>query len=243
MPLLIALQFLTTIPIHTAGAITPQTMGRAMAWFPVVGLIIGALLAASDRFLSLVFPPAVTAGLLILLWVALTGGLHLDGLMDCCDGLLGAKPPNRRLEIMRDTHLGAFAVLGAVSILLIKYAAVQELSPVSRTAALIVTPALSRAMMVFAARAYPYARSEPGLGQLFREGLSWRHVGMAGLVGLSAATLALGSAGIGLTAILWVETAVISWLVQRRIPGLTGDAYGLINELTEVGALLVLLLI
>jgi adenosylcobinamide-GDP ribazoletransferase len=241
--LLVAFQFLTVIPVRVSGEIEARTMGRAMAWFPVVGLMLGALLALADVAGRAFFPPVVNAALLLAVWVMLTGALHLDGFLDCCDGLLAAKPPERRLEILRDTHVGAFAVVGAVCLLVIKFAALVELPAPQRVPALLTIPALSRAAMAYAARAYPYARPGPGLGQLFREGLAWRHVLVAGSVAVGAAGLALGPTGLGAALWVWLTTVGIAALVRRRIPGLTGDVYGAINELAEVGALLFVLLV
>jgi adenosylcobinamide-GDP ribazoletransferase len=241
--LLLALQFLTAIPVRVSGEIGPRLTAQAMAWFSVVGLMLGAVLALFDVGLRAVFPPAVGAALLLAAWVALTGALHLDGFLDCCDGLLAARPPERRLEILRDTRVGAFAVVGAICLLLVKFAALLELPVGYRMAALLVIPALSRAAMVYAARAYPYARSEPGLGQLFREGLTWREVIVAAAVAILAAGLALGVAGLALALCVWLMTVTIAWWVRRRIPGLTGDVYGAIDELAEVGALLCLLVV
>jgi adenosylcobinamide-GDP ribazoletransferase len=240
---LVALQFLTVIPVRLTREVTPRLMGQAMAWFPAAGLMLGAILALADLGLRALLPPAVSAALLLALWVMMTGALHLDGLMDCCDGLLAAKEPEKRLEILRDTHAGAFAVVGAACVLLVKFAVLLEFPHGSRTAALFIVPALTRAVMVYAARAYPYARPGPGLGQLFREGLTWREVAVAAVTAVVAALLALGWLGLALAALVWLLTAVIAWWVQRRIPGLTGDVYGAINELTELGGLLFLLLI
>ncbi len=241
--LLVALQFLTVVPVPVSGEIEPPTMGRAMAWFPVVGLVLGGLLALADAAGRALFPPAVNAALILSLWAALTGGLHLDGLMDCCDGLLAARSPARRLEILRDTHVGAFAVVGAVCLLLLKFALLLDLPEPGRTPALLAIPALSRAAMTYAARAYPYARPGPGLGQLFRQGLTWRQVLVAGAVAVGVAGLALGPAGLGAALWVWLMTVGIAALARRRIPGLTGDVYGAINELTEVGGLLFVLLL
>ncbi len=240
---LLALQFLTAIPVRVSGEITPRQMGRAMAWFSAVGLMLGAILALTDLALRALFPPTVGAALLLVVWVALTGALHLDGFLDCCDGLLVAKPPEKRLEILRDTRVGAFAVVGAVCLLLLKFTALLELPADRRIAALLVIPALTRAAMVYAVRAYPYARHGPGWGQLFREELTWREVAQAGVVAIVAAGLALGLTGLALAIGVWLMTVGIAWWVRRRIPGLTGDVYGAINELTEVGALLFVLIV
>jgi adenosylcobinamide-GDP ribazoletransferase len=218
-------------------------MARAMAWFSVVGLMLGGVLALVDAGLRVIFPPVAGAAMLLAVWVVLTGALHLDGFLDCCDGVLVAKPPEKRLEILRDTRVGAFAVVGAVCLLLLKFAVLLELSPDHRMATLLVIPALARAGMVYAARAYPYARSGPGLGQLFREALTWRDVILAAAVAVAAAGLALGVLGLALALCVWLMTVAIACWVRRRIPGLTGDVYGAINELTEAGALLCLLAI
>jgi adenosylcobinamide-GDP ribazoletransferase len=227
--------------VRVSGEITPRLTARAMAWFPVVGLMLGGVLALADVGLRALFPPLVGAALLLATWVVLTGALHLDGLLDCCDGLLAARPPEKRLEILRDTRVGAFAVVGAVCLLLVKFAALVELAPDHRISALLAIPALARAAMVYAARAYPYARSGPGLGRLFREALTWREVAFAAAVAVAAAGLALGTLGLALALCVLLMTVAIAWWVRRRIPGLTGDVYGAINELTEVGALLCLL--
>lgn len=243
MSLLIALQFLTAIPVKVSGEIGSKEFGRAMAWFPAVGLFLGGVLALADLATRAFLPPAVSAAIVLALWVLLTGALHLDGLMDCCDGLLAARDPEKRLAILRDTHMGAFAVVGAICALLIKFALLLEFPASGRTAALLAVPALARAAMVYAARAHPYARPGPGLGQLFRDGLSWRQVAMAAAAAIAVALMALGVAGLALVAAVWLMTAIIAWWVQRRIPGLTGDVYGAINELTEIGALLFLMMI
>lgn len=243
MSFLVALQFLTPIPVRIRGKITPRMMGRAMAWFPVIGLILGGVLVTVDLVSRILFPPLVGTALLLVTWVALTGALHLDGFLDCCDGLLAAKPPEKRLEILRDTRVGAFAVVGAICLLLLKFAALLELPIEQRATSLLVIPALTRAVMVYAARAYPYARPGPGLGQLFRAGLTWREVTIAAVIAVAAAGLALGPTGLALALCVWLLAAGLAWLVQRRIPGLTGDVYGAINELAEVGALLTLLVV
>jgi adenosylcobinamide-GDP ribazoletransferase len=240
--LLLALQFLTAIPVCISGEVTPRRMARAMAWFSVVGLMLGAILALVDAGLRALFPPVVSAALLLAVWVALTGALHLDGFLDCCDGLLVTRPPPQRLAILRDVQVGVFAVVGAICLLLVKFAALLELPTGCRMAALLTIPALTRAAMVYAVRAYPDARQGTGLGQLFREELSWREVIVAAAVAILAAGLALGVIGLALALCVWLTTVVVAWWVQRRIPGLTGDVYGAINELAEVGALLCLLL-
>ena len=134
---LAALQFLTIVPPLIRRPFTAVELGRSVGWFPLVGLLLGGVLAGTDRVLGLVFPPAVSAALLLAVWVLLTGGLHLDGFLDSCDGLFGGRTPEARLRIMRDERVGAYAVIGGVLLLLMKYACLTSL--MERTTALVVS--------------------------------------------------------------------------------------------------------
>ena len=240
---LLAVQFLTVVPVRSTAEFAPGRMARAMIWFPVVGLLLGGILALADLGLRAVLPPLVSAGLLLGLWAVLTGALHLDGFLDSCDGLFAARSPHERLDILRDVHTGSFAVVGGICLLIVKFALLVELPATHRALALFVVPGLSRATLVYAVRAFPYARSGPGLGSLFREGLTWGHVAVVAITAVAAASIALGWIGLATGACVWLLTIIIAWWVRRRIPGLTGDVYGAINELSEVGALLCILLI
>jgi adenosylcobinamide-GDP ribazoletransferase len=241
--LLIALQLLTTIPVRVRGELTQDAAAGASAWFSLVGLMLGTVLAAADLGLRRILPAGASAALVVTLWIALTGAIHFDGFLDCCDALLGSHTPERRLEILRDSRVGAFAVAGGVCLLLVKYAALAEMQGVWRTPALFVLPALTRASMVYAMRAYPYARSGPGMGAWYRDGISWWQVVVAAAVATVAAVLVIGWLGLALMAWVWLVTVIVAWLVQRRIPGLTGDGYGAINEITEVAGLLLVLVV
>ena len=213
-----------------------------MAWFPLVGLIIGAILAGLDFLLAPVLPDLPATALVLVAWVALTGGLHLDGFVDCCDGLLVAKPAEQRLEIMKDSRVGAFGVIGVVCLLLVKFSALATLAPGDRLGWLLVVPTLSRWTMVWAAWRYPLARRD-GFAAWFRAGLSWPHVLVAGSTALVVALLIGRLAGLGSFAAIWLFTILFAIWVQRRIPGLTGDVYGALNELAEVVGLLFVILV
>ena len=106
----------------------PTTLGRAAAWFPLIGLGIGLVVTGGERATGAVFPPLLDALLTVTLWKLLTGGLHLDGLADCLDGLMG-KDAAQRLRIMRDSRIGAFGAIGLILFLLLEVAAVSELAP------------------------------------------------------------------------------------------------------------------
>lgn len=246
MSILLALKFLTILPVPVPGDVPPKAMGRAAAYYPLVGALLGMLLVGSDLLLGLVFSPLLRSALVLALWVALTGALHLDGFLDCCDGLLAPCSPERRLEILRDTHAGSFAVVGAVLLLLVKFAALASLQGTWRLAVLAGAPVLGRWAMTYALVGYPYARQGPGLGGLVKQGAGGRELAVASAFALLATLAAWARLGpawlwLGLAALplTWAFTALVARWIMGRIPGLTGDTYGAINELVEAAALVV----
>src|SRR5262245_56761816 len=116
--LILAVRFLTIVPIPGREARGPGALGRAARWFPSVGLVLGGALAALDRGLALAFPTSLSAVLVVAAWKASTGGIHLDGLADSLDGL-GGHDTEQRLAIMRDSRIGVFGAAGLILSLLI----------------------------------------------------------------------------------------------------------------------------
>lgn len=202
----------------------------------MVGLLIGLLLLGVERGAREVFPVELTAALLTALLIILTRGLHLDGFMDVCDGVFGGYTPERRREIMRDSHVGAFAVAGAGGLLLLKYAALVSLLSLDgpgKIGMLLLFPMLSRWTMTLLLAAFPYARRQ-GLGSPFHQGKARLATAAAGLMA-AAGAIALGGYGglallAGLSALAWL----LGWLLSRLLGGLTGDCYGAANEAAEV---------
>ena len=121
---MVAMQFLTVIPPVIKRQFTPQEMGRAVAYYPLVGLVIGGVLVVARRLFALFLPPLPAAALLLAVWVLSSGALHIDGFLDSLDGLLGGFTPESRLTILRDEHKGAFAVAGGILLFLVKFTAV-----------------------------------------------------------------------------------------------------------------------
>ena len=231
-----ALSFLTICPATLRKSPTQGEISASRAFFPLVGLLLGLLLVGLERGASEIFSPFLTAAMLLAVLAIVTRALHLDGFMDVCDGLFGGYTPERRLEIMRDSHVGAFAVVGAVALLLLKYGALVSLltSPIpGKEWVLLLFPTLSRWCMVVALSAFPYVRSQ-GLGSPYHQGTAHLATGGAAVVAIAVAVLAGGVGG----AILWVGISVLAWLLgwcmARMLGGLTGDSYGAINETSEV---------
>lgn len=228
----VAMQFLTCLPIPFRPKIDPDALGRSMRWFPAVGATLGLLLAGIDAALGSIVGPEVRAMLLVTVLVVITGALHLDGLMDSCDALLAPVPPERRLEILWDSRVGSFAVVGAATALLLKYAAFLTVPDPIRPATFVATLAISRWSMVYSTARYPSAR-EVGLGVAYKRGVGTRELVIAtGIVAIAVAPL--GLVGMGALALAWLGTILIARAIMTKIPGLTGDTYGAISETVEI---------
>jgi adenosylcobinamide-GDP ribazoletransferase len=230
-------RYLTIVPVPGGVAHGMEALGRAAPWFPVVGLALGAVLAGVERVAGGLFPPLLAAALTVTAWKALTGGLHLDGLADCLDGLAG-RDAEQRLRIMRDTRLGVFGAVGLVLFLLLETAAVAGLPPSARTRALLVLPALGRATPALLARCFRPARAD-GHGAAFRDGLG---AGAALLALALAAALALAVLG-GVSGSLVVVVSVaaafsLAFFMAARLGGVTGDVLGAAIEVAELAGLL-----
>jgi adenosylcobinamide-GDP ribazoletransferase len=230
---LAACRYLTILP--APGPETPGGLGAVAGWFPVVGLVLGALLALAAVGLDHVTPPTLGSALVVAWWVGLTGGLHLDGLGDALDGLGGGVDRARALALMREGGLGAFGVTGIVLVLALKLAALGGLSVETTWRALVVTPVVGRVSPVLLGWWCPPARAS-GAGQAFVAGLN--RVSLAGAVAVGAA-VTLGLFGLPGTAVLSVLglSAPAAWYLRRRLGGLTGDCLGALVEITEAAAL------
>ena len=240
-----AWQFLTSIPLPGRREVSPEQLGRATAYFPVVGLIIGAILAGLNWLLNQILPAAVVNTLLIVVLVVITGALHLDGFVDTCDGIAGHKSAEERWQVMRDSRAGAFGIVGVVLLLLVKYVSLNSIPEVFMTANLLFMPVVSRWAMVYAVFAYPYARPS-GLGTAFKQKTRWPQFTAATIITLviAAALFTLFSlTGLLVMFGIWIVTVILSFYLKHKFAGLTGDTYGAINEVAEVVALILASLI
>jgi adenosylcobinamide-phosphate synthase/adenosylcobinamide-GDP ribazoletransferase len=249
-----ALQFLTRFPVRWRVPYDEPTLARSVVMYPTAGLAVGLALAAAGTAASWLLPPLPAAVVVTAVWAAVTGGLHLDGLMDTADGLLSYRSRDRMLEIMKDSRVGAMGVIAGVLQLGLKASLLTPWTAAASPAAwlpLLTVPVWSRAFLAAAIAGWPYARAE-GLGALLR-GVRLRHA--AGAAGAAAALAALvlaaelrsGTAPSGAVLQLAAMAAVTygggAWLaarIARKLGGLTGDTYGALNEALETALLLVL---
>jgi adenosylcobinamide-GDP ribazoletransferase len=234
-----ALQFLTIFPTPLSHRVTARTSGQSLPYFPLVGLILGAILYGIHYILSLILPSSVVNVLLIITLVILTGAHHLDGFIDTCDGVIAGKSKKERLAIMSDSKVGAFGIVGAILLLLLKYA---SLSSVPMLPALLLMPTLSRWAMVSAIFTFPYAKRS-GMGFAFKHGATWQRLTIATIIALVVAVVLLQWWGLALMAALFLIAFGIGSYFRSRLGGLTGDNYGAINEISELSVLLLIILI
>jgi len=238
---LIALQFLTRLPISLPGMPMPAQVGRSLLSYPLVGLLIGAVLLLAQWALAGT-APLLQAAVLLLLWVGITGGLHLDGLADSADAWAGGYGDRERtLTIMQDPRSGPIAVVVLVLLLLLKFAALATLLQAGQPLALLLAPWLARGLVPLLFMTTPYVRAG-GLGAALAEHLPRQQLpywlaghalllvllsGISGLLALLAALLLL---------------AGLRQLMLQRLDGCTGDTAGALVELAEATVLLVLAL-
>ncbi|GBF32748.1 cobalamin synthase [Desulfocucumis palustris] len=232
---LLALQMLTRIHVREV-PYDEKAAGQSVMFFPLVGLLLGGLSAGVYFLSALVFPPPATAAIAVLALVIATGGLHLDGFMDTMDGVLSGRPRERKLEIMKDSRVGAFGALGAVCLLLLKFSLVLSLPGELVPRLLIIAPVISRWSMACAVTGFPYARPE-GLGKSHANFSGKTELWVASLTALIFSGAAGGPGGIVLFALGGLLTQLLCRRLVGQLGGLTGDTYGATNEIVEVAVL------
>lgn len=235
IPIIAAFQFLTIFPTLIRRMFTSQEMGRAVAWFPLVGIVVGFLLYAVNYLAQLILPISVSAAVTLFAWIIFTRAFHLDGFMDTCDGLFGGFTPERRLEIMKDSRMGAFGVAGGILVLLTQYAALS--ASTNLFSALILAPTLGRWASPLIIYFFPYAR-EDGLGIEMKRNVGVKEIIIATLI--TAITCFFVSSPLSFFLMFGsaVIAALICFYVMRLIPGLTGDIYGTVTTAVEMFVLI-----
>jgi adenosylcobinamide-GDP ribazoletransferase len=237
--LLVALAFLTIFPIRFHTLPPAEGVARSRFWYPAVGLLLGALLGGWTSLTVRFASPLLCAFLVLLVWVVLTGALHLDGLCDLCDGLLSGRTAEDRLRIMKDPHLGTFGLAGGVLLLLGKWVVLQDV--IARTperAPWLVAGAVSvaRCLALCMAAGSRYPRAE-GTGKALIEASAWWEVFVFAGIAAGLTFLAAPGADPWMAALLLLPALLVvmglRWLCRRRLGGVTGDCLGAAIELAE----------
>ena len=248
----LAIRFLTILPIISSPPSNntnqneealAEHLANSMAFFPLVGMLMGVLLVLLRRlFYYLPVSSLVGDTLVLIFWIWLSGGLHLDGFADSVDGFLGGHNKEEILKIMKDSSTGAKGVVALVSLLLLKFVLLVEMPLFLKDAALFFTPTIGRWSMVIAAFLGRPARLKNSMGKLFMDYVSWKEVIFAsltmaviGILLFRLYFLPLVMVGIGLVLLILKYS-------QKKIGGISGDILGAINEIVEVFCLLVIYL-
>ena len=227
-----AIQFLTRLPLGKHADYANGLEGTAVSWYAPTGLIIGLLLVLVGWICSLLLPPFLVGAIVLTVWVATTGALHLDGLGDCGDALMGGHNTERMLEIMKDTSCGIGAIVSVALVLLLKFSALTLLIGQGDWLLLIFAPVLARISLSLVIRYVPYRRPE-GLGSSLQANLNFNGILVASL--LMSLLLSLISFQAFFYGVIagGIAFAIIYWLLIKPIRGATGDVYGALVEVTE----------
>ena len=240
-----ALAFLTVLPFPcpVVSRRPAEQMGRAMAWFPLVGALVGTAGAGVILGMSAWWPQQVAALFGLGLMSVLTGGIHLDGFADTVDGLFAWKGREETLTIMQDSRIGALGAAGLFLLLGLKWVLLSQVPLHRMLAAGAAAGALSRFALVLSAQVFPYVPGKSGLGRLVTDRRSPVSVAIAFVLALAIA--AVGQGFLPALSLLSASVALAWGLnagVVRRLGGITGDTLGAVGELVETTVLLLLVM-
>lgn len=233
------LQFLSRIRIVKQTEWSEESFGRSVRYFPLVGAIMGAIMAGLYLLAAPYLPRHLLAVLLIILEIGLSGGLHCDGFMDTADGIFSGRSRERMLEIMKDSRVGSNGVVAFCLLVLVKWSVYLDMSAGVFATALFLAPVISRFCMVVGITIYPYARPE-GIGKAFAE-----YAGKPALYISCFITVLLtavcGQIAIAALFVAVLFTRLLAGYITGILGGLTGDVYGAITETTALVVVLVFL--
>ena len=232
----VALQFLTRIQIVRQDSWTAEDFGRSTRFFPLVGLVQGVIyLLVAYLLLPVLGKSAIFASLMLILTIAITGGLHYDGFMDTMDGLLSARSRERMLEIMKDSRVGSYGALAAICLILLQWSMLRDIDEAFIFMAVYTMPLIGRMGMVLVIASFPYARPE-GMGKAFAEMADRSTLIVAGVTTISA-IITLGQVAMAALVVGLSVAYLFGRYATAKLGGVTGDVYGAAELLTETSVL------
>ena len=228
------MQFITILPLGKARAYDPPKM---VPYFPLVGILLGLVVALFDSVIVRFWAPPVAALLDVILLAVLTAAFHIDGLGDTADGLLGPRSRDKALEIMKDSRIGTMGLVAILFGLSLKWGGIAGLND-QRAIILIAVPAYARSAILLGMRYLPYGRSDGTGKPFFGQKLALQHFwGLALPVGLS---FGLGLKAIWLNFSFVMLVCLILGFYKRRLGSITGDMLGAMVEIIEAGLFLMM---
>lgn len=231
--LVLMLQFFTRIPIRLNISANSEDYGKGLVFAPFVGLNIGAILATASYGLLLLFPRPVVAAIVLVMYIIITGGLHLDGLGDTFDGIFSNRPKERILEIMRDSRVGTNAVLAVASVLLLDFSVLSEINSTYFLYIILLMPMTGRIGSLVGAAVSGYARSGEGLGKSFIDFCGKRELLWGLLIYIVISILTLNVKMWIVLALPPVSAFALVKYLSRKVGGATGDILGAVCELNQ----------
>jgi adenosylcobinamide-GDP ribazoletransferase len=229
---LIALQFLTILPIKIKSEIKEKDFGKSLLYFPIVGILIGLALSLTAFLFG--FLSNLIAGIFVLIIsLIITGGIHLDGFADTCDGFYQSKPKEKILEIMRDSRVGVMGVIGIVCLLLLKFILIVSIPREILWKSLIMMAVFARWGQVLACYTSDYAREE-GKAKYFIEYAGKREFLAGSFLTMALFLLLMELEGVILLILSFLPIFLFINYVKRRIGGMTGDTIGATSEIAEI---------
>ena len=236
---LLALEFLTPLRVRQVPRVEDRAFGGALAWFPLVGLLLGVVLLLLDRGLERLLPGAPAAALLLAAMALLSGGLHLDGVADTADGLAVQGDRATRLGIMSEGHIGPAGVMALALVLLVQWSALVSLAEPVRSAGIVLAPALARWSVAPIAVLFPPARPT-GMGHALQQGVWPAAVPVATLTAVAASVALFGVAGLLLPLAAGGAAMIVAGAAARMLRGITGDTFGAAIEISQAATWLFL---
>ena len=233
---LIALQFLTILPVRITSEIAKEDFGKSLRYFPLVGMLLGLALSGA-ALLSYVLPIPVVTVLIVILSLLLTGGLHLDGFADTCDGFYGRRSREKILEIMRDSRVGVMGVAGVFCLLSLKGVLIASLPQNGLGKVLILMTLFARWSQVLVCCTSPYARAE-GKARYFVEYAGVKELLAGGFFTVAVFLLLMRLWGLVLFVLSLLPVVLFLGYVRHKLGGVTGDVIGAASEIAEVTVLL-----
>lgn len=233
-PLLAAIQFLTVIPFPKSFVGGEKELEKCVPYFPIIGLLIGIIIAAFDHGIGFVIPPLPVSVITAIAMTCISGGLHMDGLADSADGFFSARPRDKILEIMRDSRTGVMGVIAVVFVIILKVSLLMSLFPSYRFGIILLMPLAGRCSLVMMMRTLPYVRYEGGLATAFGKGRSWLNVLWSSAFLLAMGWIAEHELGLVASVLSLLAAALFLVYCFRKIGGYTGDTLGAVCEITEI---------
>ena len=232
--IVVAFQFLTRLYLPINVEWNTANLRRSLMWFGLVGSFIGVILAgAMTLFNRFDLIPAVSAIIILIIWIFITGGMHIDGISDMADGFFSMRDKEKTLEIMKDSHVGAFGVITIVFLLLIKFEMLKEFIIIEKNVWLLILPPTIARIAAGLVLSFYETTKKSGLGYTFHSSdprIFWA-------IGFIV-TLIISSI-LNIKSLIFIGIAILAsnlmalW-AKKKIGGLNGDIYGAIVETVEV---------